>query len=92
MNPNPLHPRPMQYHPMQYHPMPPARRPATPVRTILLIAAGIVVFVLVLASALSDGGASDGSSTGSECTTEFFDGGSISSCGGELVSTDVGDY
>lgn len=82
-------------YPLHTYPPHPAPRPATPLRTILLIGAGIVLFVLVLASALAGGGegSSDGSSTGPECRTEFFDGGSISSCDGELVSTDVGaDY
>ncbi|MBW0129929.1 hypothetical protein [Pseudonocardia oceani] len=92
MNPNPQHPHFQHPHFQHPHPMQPARRPATPVRTILLIAAGIVVFVLVLASALGDGGTSDDSSTGSECTTEFFDGGTMTVCNGEVVSTDVGDF
>ncbi len=65
-------------------------RPATPTRTILLIAAGIVVAVLVLVSALIGAGG-DGysdTSTDSGCRTEFFDGGSITTCDGELLSTD----
>lgn len=80
---------------MNPHPLHPAPRPDTPLRTILLIAAGVVVAVLLLASALVGGGEgeSDGSSTGSDCRTEFFDGGSITSCGDEVISTDVGaDY
>jgi hypothetical protein len=74
------------------NPMHPTHRPATPLRTILLIAAGVVVAVLVLAAALSGSGGDAGeeSSTDSGCTTEFFDSGSITSCGGEIVSTDTG--
>lgn len=80
---------------MNLYPVYPTPRPATPLRTILLIAAGVVVAVLVLASALigPGGGTSDESSTDTGCSTEFFDSGSISTCGGEMVSTDVGvDY
>jgi hypothetical protein len=56
----------------------------------VLIAAGIVLAVLVLGSALigAGGDGSSDTSTDSGCRTEFFDSGSISTCDGELLYTD----
>lgn len=72
------------------NPVHPHHRPPTPLRTIVLIAAGIVLAVLMLGSALI-GAAGDGSSdspTDSGCSTEFFDSGWVTTCDDELLYSD----
>ena len=72
---NPVHPHP---------------RPPPPLRTSVRIAAGVVLAVLVLGSALIGAGGDGSSDTSTDpgCRTEFFDSGSITTCGDELLYTD----
>lgn len=64
-------------------------RPASPTRKTLLIAAGVVLAVLTLGAALSDGGSDDGSVTDPGEETSFFDGGTITPGeNGEILYSD----
>ncbi|MBW0114170.1 hypothetical protein [Pseudonocardia abyssalis] len=64
-------------------------RPATGIRTILLLVGGLVVGMVLLVSSLLGGdGGGGGTSSEPECRTEFFDSGSISTCDGDLLYTD----